>query len=874
MSEQFITIDLKKSVFARKFKLNEMIHGEEFERVMRLIRQQLAAIEQDTSSSDNHTPRYHNAISVFGARGTGKTSFLYSLLAELEKPEFKSVEILGFLDPTLIEEKEHIFLLVVSLINDKVREVLREAECNLNTQAYSDRRCWEKCLKELAAGLPTLEKIGEDHRTANWHNHDFIMERGLNDVLAAFKLEENFHALVNEALRILNKKAFVLALDDIDVDMRKGADVLEMIRKYLTTPKIITILSGNYKLYSMNVRRIQWRQLKDNRNFEKDKDFTQMVNELEGHYLMKVLNPENRIRLYSLLESQIYYSRIFQLAEFNGTKNIRLEDAYYKVLSRWGICGNAQFGLFRDYLMSLSVRSQIHFLLKNKIDQSSNIESIEAFVARLYASKVNVDLAVSQTKMLNIIIQQYLQRYEFAPENYLLTPNTDNDDMNACFTAFTILFAKQVQKNPFLLLDYAVRIGFTRNLLLRLNQAETELFYKHVGLNQSMSLRNCVGLSLAYVYGSDVSSYSISLRGLASKSKKGEEDKEGRIDYELSKKGVFTAIKVIGYLPVFLIAKNNDTRVLSSFYSLLALLADLLGQRHTVESITEKLLITAQLRIYPALTKSGSGQSEVVEEANLDATSLDNLVGDSNQDTSLSVLSEDIWMWKNNFPKLERSIPPYLIGKIMTRLASAIQQINQPSMGEYMHRCVIALLNACLIEETLEYYQKAERPEGVEKLILNNVVTDDKIFYTNLNFIKRNNATIFIPITKWLMSCPLLEAYIKWDNTMKSHFYPELKGFDFLGQKDDFSRNVYEILCGVKKDNWVDPNKQSFSGSKDSVKRMIEIFKENGLFEEGIENSNPEDLRIRINEAKIFAKPISLYQTKRFIDNLKSYLNN
>lgn len=874
MSEQIITIDLISSIFARRFKKDEMIHGDAYTKVKQLIHQQLEAIKQDNLSSDKRTPRYHNAISVFGARGTGKTSFLYSVLESLKEPEYSHVEVLGFLDPTLIEEKEHIFLLVVSLINDKVNDVLKKAECDLNTQAYIDRRCWNEQLKKLAAGLPTLEKIGEDHRTANWHNHDFIMERGLNDVLAAFKLEDNFHALVNEALRILNKKAFVLALDDIDVDMRKGADVLEMIRKYLTTPRIITILSGNYKLYSMNVRRIQWRQLKDNRNFEKDKDFTQMVNELEGHYLMKVLNPENRIRLYSLLESQIYYSRIFQLAEFDETKNIRLEDAYYKVLSRWGICGNAQLNLFRDYLMSLSVRSQIHFLLKNETDQSSNIESVEAFVARLYASKVNVDLAVSQTKMLNIIIQQYLQRFEFAPENYLLTPNTDNDDMNACFTAFTILFAKQVQKNPFLLLDYAVRIGFTRNLLLRLNQAETELFYKHVGLNQSMSLRNCVGLSIAYVYGSDVSSYSISLRGLAAKSKKGETDKEGRIDYELSKEGVCTAAKVIGYLPVFLIAKNNDTRVLSSSYSLLALLADLLGQCDTVESITEKLLITAQLRIYPALTKSGSGQSEVIEEANLDATSLDNLIGDTNQDASLSVLSEDIWKWKNNFPKLERSIPPYLIGKIMTRLASAIQQINQPSMGEYMHRCVIALLNACLIEETLEYYQKEERQEGVEKMILNNVVTNDRIFHANLNFINRNNATIFIPITKWLMSCPLLEAYIRWDNTMKSHFYPESQGFDFLGQKDRFSRNVYEILCEVKKDNWVDPNKQTFSWSKNSVKRMIDILKEHELYEDGIENSNPEDLRYKINDSKIFAKPVSLYQMKRFIDNLKSYLNN
>ena len=698
MAEQIIIIDLKNSLYAREFEPFELIHGDEYARAMQLIKQQLSDIENGSSGSSKYNHRRHNTISVFGSRGTGKTSFLYSVLAELQDTESTRVEILGFLDPTIIEEKEHVFLLVVSLINDRVKEKLKSRECQSDTAAYSDRKNWEAKLKKLAAGLPTLEKIGEDRRTANWHNRDFVMERGLNDVMAAFELEKNFHALVDEALRILNKKAFVLALDDIDVNMRKGEDVLEMIRKYITTPKIITLLSGNYKLYSLNIRRIQWRQLKDNRNFEKDKDFGPIVNELEGHYLMKVLNPENRIRLYSFLEANIYYSRIYKIAKFNGEDNVRLEDAYHNVLSRWGICGKTQFNLFRDYLMNLPVRSQIHFLLNNETEKHSYIECIEAFVTRLYASKVNVDVAVSQVKMLCIIIQQYLQKLDFMPDNYLLTPNSDDEDRNACFTAFTILFAKQVKGNPFLLLEYAVRIGFTRNILLRLDQNATEQYYKHVGLSQNFSLRNIVGLSMAFVFGTNVSSYCISLLGLSVKRKKGESEKQGRIDYVLGNDKVCAAAKVIGYLPIFLIAKNNDTQVMASLYSLLALLAELLNQCDT-----EELLMTAQLRVYSAIAKVGDIQSKVVEDVNLDATSMDNLMGDTEKDTSLLMLSKDIWEWKNAYPHFSRSIPPYLIGKIMTRLVSAVQQINQPSLGDYMHRCVIALLNACLIEESLEY---------------------------------------------------------------------------------------------------------------------------------------------------------------------------
>ena len=123
----------------------------------------------------------------------------------------------------------------------------------------------------------------------NW----FIMESGLSSVHSAFNLAQDFHCLVEKALMILGKKAFLLVLDDIDVDMHKGWDVLEMLRKYVNTQCIITILSGNLNLYSLNVRKHQWSQLKDNREFE-EKGYDKIVNELEGQYLLKILKPEYR----------------------------------------------------------------------------------------------------------------------------------------------------------------------------------------------------------------------------------------------------------------------------------------------------------------------------------------------------------------------------------------------------------------------------------------------------------------------------------------------------------------------------------------------------------------------------------------------------
>lgn len=845
-------INLHDSIFAREYGKEEQIHKKEFEKVMQLIKKQLQDVE-NLPSKAVRPPRYHNTITIFGNRGSGKTSFLYSVLADLRENEKERVEILGFLDPTLIEEKEHIFLLVVSLINAKVLEKLQREDCAVNTEAYRKRICWEKVLKSLAKGLPTLEKVGEDHRNAHWQNHDYIMERGLKDVNAAFDLEKHFHELVNTALEILGKKAFVLALDDIDVNMRKGGDVLEMIRKYITTPKIITLLCGNYKLYSLNVRRLQWRQLSENKEYEPGMDYLSMVNELEGQYMMKVLKPEYRIRLFSLFDEILYYKQYYNLVEFADREDIRIEEAYALMLGRWGIKGETQFNIFCNYLLSGSFRSQVHFLINNETDDKSAIESVEAFLPRLYASNVNVDLATSRVNMLNVVIQQYLQSMEFSPDNYLLTPNMDDDNVNACFTAFTIIFAKQVKDNPFLFFDYAVRIGFTRNLLLRFDAVTSAHFYKHVGLNQNVSLKNCVGLSLAYVYGMSDISYSIYLQGLAAKSKAKEEEYKGRLDYELDNAGISMAAKMVAYLPITLIAKNNETRVNASLYSLLAVISDLLRRAKTLNSIVELLFDLSQLRIYPTLSGYGINHTNAVGESNYQSVTIQSLLNQETGDHSLKDLANSIWDWKQSFPQ---SIPPYLVGKIMTRLSSAVQQISQPSMGEYMQRCIIALFNACLVEETLENYKQEERKEGIENLNLNNAITDDKLFNNNLDFITRNNAEMFIPITVWLMQCPLLFMFLslKINSDSKSHFIP-------------YDEQLYDTLCKVTLSNWVDVNKPLFSGNKKSIHKMLDIFEEHHLDLEMILSGSVHEALNYLNNSGVFAKKVSQTQLKAFRKN-------
>ena len=95
--------------------------------------------------------------------------------------------------------------------------------------------------------------------------------------------------MISEALRILDKDAFILAFDDIDVDVEQGWQVLESLRRYLSDVQVISIVSGNIKLYGTLVRN----HLVCNLNMAEGNPREMMANELESQYMLKLLNPSN-----------------------------------------------------------------------------------------------------------------------------------------------------------------------------------------------------------------------------------------------------------------------------------------------------------------------------------------------------------------------------------------------------------------------------------------------------------------------------------------------------------------------------------------------------------------------------------------------------
>ena len=241
-------------------------------------------------------------------------------------------------------------------------------------------------------------------------------------------------------------------------------------------------------------------------------------------------------------------------------------------------------------------------------------------------------------------------------------------------------------------------------------------------------------------------------------------------------------------------------------------------------------------------------------------------------DTTLDTLTREVVKWSNEY---HESIPPYLLGKIITRLYYTLQKIQEVDLGMQMHRSVMAFLNACLIEECSEYYYKKDDFESIEKLNLSNVITDDKVFLNNLSFVLRNKARNNIRLTEWMMKCPLLWAFTLPEvlKNVSETVKKESGAASDISHPYDFgyddNLNVHKILRFVKIKNAIDKTKPVFSASKGSISKTIEILKAFGYsIESLLDGSRPTDTVVEeLDKSGIFGNKINKSQITAFRKN-------
>lgn len=796
MSEKtIIELRVDHSGDARAFQQKELIHLIEYNRVVDWIQEAVEDVDENVvDTSKFNRQRNHNTITILGTRGSGKTSFLLSLLSSFENNE--DIEVLDIIDPTLIEEKGHIFLNVLSMIDDRVTDFLEENDENNSRPFTYGSEDWRKKFEALAHALPTIDGIGGTLTDSSWQDPEYIMQRGIRSVTASRKLETSFRKLINMALKIIGKKAFIIAFDDIDIDFKKGWPVLELLRKYFVSPQLITILSGDMRLYSLAVRKRQWENfgeqlVKVEGNSAAGMEYLRdLVTETESQYLQKVMKPIRRVHLNTLKEKLFLTPNFDVFVVRKGIRAQRITDSYNEILHGFGISNSYQAEIYRSFLLESPLRMQVRFLEAN-LRRSTNdvISLLDPFVSDLYEMRLDIARITSSPQYLNITILELLVKEKILSETHQMQPTTTKPALNASLTALTLLFSKSSSSGPEIIFDYLIRIGYLRNLLSGLgynrdikdyDEPGIEDLCRHSGILQDKVLKDNIGMVTAYMVafrdlrgrGDRPWAGIVPLLGLAGTAKKRHSLRIDRIDFVASQ--LNPDEKALVYLPLSTSQStlNQNSVLVYSFQVLLAAIAELIRKARN-NDIYRGILELSQLRSYPMpdfrQRSAGAGENEDNPEAY-----------DGHEDRFFaeeSRLELLIEKWVNRYPK--KPIPPHLLGKIATRFffaTDAIQNVQKDEkLGRVMHSLTTAFLNSVLIEDVKEHIT---RP----LLSLNNPRMSDDILINNLQKTKEHE-TNELTFSKWIFSCPLLLAYIdpnsRLQNSILNYASPNNDDFGF-----------------------------------------------------------------------------------------------
>ena len=346
----------------------------------------------DYSATSQSYHRVHEVISVHGRRGAGKTTFILSALhlisdrgtrgdffaqpGNLSPADVQAimeccdnVHPLDIVDPTLLGSREHLFMTVLQNICSVVERERknRRARC---AQGEGAGECeferWYKSLRRLGKGLQAIGEGGTHGDSAlKWDDPHLFMEKQLDHARHGDELERDFHRFLNESLTLIGKQAFVLALDDIDTRPSIGWHVLEIIRKYFTSPQLIIILSGDIDLYTTVIRNKHLEEFK----FPKKEDgglpevYENRIETLVDQYLVKILRSSNRLAIPYFLDYVDEHGMQFNFTDGASGPPVSLDellDTFHQdVLFLWD---NGHKHDFRSALLDNPCRTVLQFL--------------------------------------------------------------------------------------------------------------------------------------------------------------------------------------------------------------------------------------------------------------------------------------------------------------------------------------------------------------------------------------------------------------------------------------------------------------------------------------------------------------------------------
>lgn len=278
-------------------------------------------IKNNESIAENE--QIGNVISFLGGRGRGKTSTMLSFVKKLnylkkyEWSEIKNIEgvevrflDLPPIDAAMLAEKEFIIDAVLAEMWDKFERELQDDSGYIKELPYGKAK--EKELKQWFVDTRHAYMVSQEHEMqSNRGTLDDLPTAGaLHGLAASINLRQQMINLVQHYLDFFGNQSnmknggfynsnlkfqtyLVIAIDDIDMSGSKAHYILEQIRRYLSIPNVIVMVTADIDRLQKSCEK-RYEEI-----YRDERDRQQIISE----YLEKVLPYNMRVHLPELNEN-------------------------------------------------------------------------------------------------------------------------------------------------------------------------------------------------------------------------------------------------------------------------------------------------------------------------------------------------------------------------------------------------------------------------------------------------------------------------------------------------------------------------------------------------------------------------------------------
>lgn len=271
--------------------------------------------------TDNDKVYSHSNIFIFtGERGSGKTSCMCTVRELLCNNSYKQLCYKDIalksreddgLKQLLMDTTFHNLETIDPIFFDNQRNILDMFMGNL-FKSFQEYEYDKKTSNDTVSRNELLNSFSEAKRNLSILNQ----EKGLSvfddleqlcDLAASINFKKSLEKLVKDYIKYIcdGKHQLILCIDDIDLNMSEGYELVDQIRKYLNIPGLIILMSVKIVQLS-NVIRIKYYKdfsplltLKKQCN-EEQKKYEEIIDEIVEKYISKLFPLSHRIQIPSV----------------------------------------------------------------------------------------------------------------------------------------------------------------------------------------------------------------------------------------------------------------------------------------------------------------------------------------------------------------------------------------------------------------------------------------------------------------------------------------------------------------------------------------------------------------------------------------------